>query len=84
MNITLTQQEHIFGVTFLKQTKTNNMQSLEIVDDKLKESYKFIDTHLMNEMINYTKTINEKNSKKEKTIIKDKHSINDSFINPEY
>ena len=40
------------------------MRDLEIVDDKLKESYKFIDTHLMNEMINYTKTINEKNSKK--------------------
>lgn len=60
------------------------MRDLEIVDDKLKESYKFIDNHLMNEMINYTKTINEKNSKKENTVIRDKHTINDSYINPEY
>ena len=40
------------------------MESLEIIDDKLKESYMFVDTHLMKEMIKYTKSINEKNSKK--------------------
>jgi hypothetical protein len=60
------------------------MESLEIVDDKLKESYKYIDTHLMKEIINYTKTINEKNGKNDKTIIKDKHIINDSYVNSEY
>lgn len=60
------------------------MQSLEIVDDKLKESYKYIDTHLMKEINNYTRTINEKNGKNDKTIIKDKHIINDSYVNSEY
>ena len=60
------------------------MESLEIIDDKLKESYMFVDTHLMKEMIKYTKSINEKNSKKNRVTIKDKHNINDSYINPEY
>lgn len=60
------------------------MESLEIVDDKLKETYHYIDAHLMKEIINYSKSINEKNGKNDKTVIKDKHIIYDSYINPEY
>lgn len=60
------------------------MNNTDKLEDRVKESYIFMDTHLMKKIINYRKIINEKNSKKENTVIRDKHTINDSYINPEY
>lgn len=60
------------------------MKDLEIVDDKLKETYQYMDTFLIKEIINYSKNINKKNSKNSNTTIKDKQIIYDSYVNSEY
>jgi hypothetical protein len=51
---------------------------------KLCEVYKVRDTHIMNEMIKYTKKLNEKEKDNPKLVVKDKHIIIDSYVNSEY
>jgi hypothetical protein len=51
---------------------------------KLCEVYKVRDTHIMNEMIKYTKKLNEKEKGNPKLVVKDKHIIIDSYVNSEY
>jgi hypothetical protein len=38
----------------------------------------------MNEMIKYTKKLNEKEKDNPKLVLKDKHNIIDSYVNSEY
>jgi hypothetical protein len=51
---------------------------------KLCEVYKLKDTHIINEMIKYTKKLNEKEKDNPKLVLKDKHNIIDSYVNSEY
>jgi hypothetical protein len=58
---------------------------MESTDNKkLCEVYKLRDTHIMNEMIKYTKRLIEKEKDNPKLVVKDKHIINDSYVNSEY
>jgi hypothetical protein len=58
---------------------------MEVTDNKkLCEVYKLKDTHIMNEMIKYTKKLNEKEKDNPKLVLKDKHNIIDSYVNSEY
>jgi hypothetical protein len=58
---------------------------MEVTDNKkLCEVYKLRDTHIMNEMIKYTKTLIEKEKDNPILVVKDKHIIIDSYVNSEY
>jgi hypothetical protein len=58
---------------------------MEVTDNKkLCEVYKLKDTHIINEMIKYTKKLNEKEKDNPKLVLKDKHNIIDSYVNSEY
>jgi len=58
---------------------------MEVTDNKkLCDVYKLKDTHIMNEMIKYTKKLNEKEKDNPKLVLKDKHNIIDSYVNSEY
>jgi len=57
-----------------------------INDKKLCEVYKLRDTHLLNEMVKYTKELIEKEKEKDNkhVVLKDKFEIYDSYTNSEY
>ena len=58
---------------------------MEVTDNKkLCEVYKLRDTHIMNEVIKYTKKLIEKGKNNPKIVVKDKHNIIDSYVNSEY
>jgi hypothetical protein len=58
---------------------------MEVTDNKkLCEVYKLRDTHIMNEVIKYTKKLIEKGKNNPKIVVKDKHTIIDSYVNSEY
>ena len=58
---------------------------MEVTDNKkLCEVYKLRDTHIINEMIKYTKKLNEKEKDNPKLVLKDKRIIIDSYVNSEY
>jgi hypothetical protein len=58
---------------------------MEVIDNKkLCEVYKLRDTHIMNEVIKYTKKLIEKGKNNPNIVFKDKHNIIDSYVNSEY